>query len=77
MSLRIEPFTDEYVLYLRDESRSTGEADFICFPTCEDDVQEALAFARQRGICVTLQGGRTGLAAGCVPCAANIISSVR
>ena len=67
MSLRIDPFTDEYMLYLRDESRSTGEADFICFPTCEDDVQEALAFARQRGICVTLQGGRTGLAAGCVP----------
>ena len=65
--MQIDRFTDEYALYLRDESRSTGTADFICFPSCEEEVQEALSFARERGLCETFQGGRTGLAAGCVP----------
>jgi D-lactate dehydrogenase (cytochrome) len=77
LSFRIEPFTDEYTLYLRDESRSTGAADFICFPTCEDDVQEALAFARIHGLCVTTQGSRTGLAAGCVPRSGLILNLSR
>ncbi|MBP5750264.1 MAG: FAD-binding oxidoreductase, partial [Firmicutes bacterium] len=67
MSFRIEPFTDEYALYLRDESRAEGKADWICFPSSEEDVLEALSFARTRGLSVTLQGGRTGLAAGAVP----------
>ena len=46
--MRIYPFTDEYALYLRDESRSVGEAVWICFPVCETDVSEALAFAREK-----------------------------
>ena len=57
--MRIYPFTEEYALYLRDESRSVGEAAWICFPVCEEDVREALAFAREKGLCVTTQGGRT------------------
>ena len=65
--MRIYPFTEEYALYLRDESRSAGEAAWICFPVCEEDVREALSFAREKDLCVTTQGGRTGLAAGCVP----------
>ncbi|MBR0209654.1 MAG: FAD-binding oxidoreductase, partial [Firmicutes bacterium] len=65
--MRIYPFTEEYALYLRDESRSVGEAAWICFPVCEEDVREALSFAREKDLCVTTQGGRTGLAAGCVP----------
>ncbi|MBO4881320.1 MAG: FAD-binding oxidoreductase, partial [Firmicutes bacterium] len=67
MSLRIEPFTNEYALYLRDESRSTGEAAYIAFPSDEEEVREALSFARANGLPVTTQGGRTGLAAGAVP----------
>ena len=67
MSLQIEPFTNEYALYLRDESRSTGEAAYIAFPSDESGVQDALAFARANGLPVTTQGGRTGLAAGAVP----------
>ncbi|MCR4725585.1 MAG: FAD-binding oxidoreductase [Clostridia bacterium] len=63
----IKKLTDEHALYLRDESRARGEAAWICFPACEEEVREALSFARERGLCVTTQGGRTGLAAGCVP----------
>ena len=65
--LKIERISDEHALYLRDESRSIGKADFIAFPSCDADVREALAFARERGLPVTTQGGRTGLAAGAVP----------
>ena len=67
MSLRIEPFTNEHALYLRDESRSTGEVAYIAFPSDEEEVREALSFARANGLPVTTQGGRTGLAAGAVP----------
>ena len=65
--MKIERISDEHALYLRDESRSVGKADFIAFPVCDEDVREALAFARERGLSVTTQGGRTGLAAGAVP----------
>ncbi len=63
----IAKFSEEHRLYLRDESRSVGKADYIAFPSCEEDVKRALAFAREKGLSVTTQGGRTGLAAGCVP----------
>ena len=65
--MKIERVSDEHALYLRDESRSVGEADYIAFPVCDADVFEALAFARENGLAVTTQGGRTGLAAGAVP----------
>ena len=60
-------FGPEHALYLRDESRSAGEASCIAFPKDESGVQEALAFARANRLSVTTQGGRTGLAAGAVP----------
>ena len=63
----VQAFGPEHALYLRDESRSTGEAAFIAFPSDEAEVQEALAFARAKRLPVTTQGGRTGLAAGAVP----------
>ncbi|MBO5517313.1 MAG: FAD-binding oxidoreductase [Firmicutes bacterium] len=65
--MKIERVSDEHALYLRDESRSVGKADYIAFPVCDADVFEALAFARENGLAVTTQGGRTGLAAGAVP----------
>ena len=64
---QIKKITEEHALYLRDESRSAGSAEYIAFPRCEEEVGEALAFARRQGLAVTTQGGRTGLAAGCVP----------
>lgn len=65
--MKIERVSEEHALYLRDESRSVGKADYIAFPVCDEDVLEALAFARTNGLAVTTQGGRTGLAAGAVP----------
>ena len=70
----VQPLSEEFDEYRRDESRSVGEADAIAFPTCEDDVVQILRRLRldaeaacERPVPVTVQGARTGLAAGAVP----------
>ena len=72
--VRVLPLTTEYEEYRRDESRSVGEAEQIAFPTCEDEVRAIMcgvrgqaAAAGERPCAVTVQGARTGLAAGAVP----------
>lgn len=42
MSATIKPFTDEFEEYGRDESRASGEASSISFPTTEDEVRAIL-----------------------------------
>ena len=63
----IQPFTSDYDEFLRDESRSVGTASFIAFPETEDDVCAVLRELHAEGTPVTVQGSRTGLAAGAVP----------
>ena len=63
----IKKLTEEYVDYLRDESRSTGFADGICFAACEEDIIDVLKKCYSDKTPVTIQGGRTGVAAGAVP----------
>lgn len=53
--------------YLRDESRLAGTADCIVFPETTEEIREALCLAGDRGLSVTIQGSRTGLAGGAVP----------
>ena len=72
--VRVLPLTTEYEEYRRDESRSVGKAEQIAFPTCEDEVRaimcgvrEQASAAGERPCAVTVQGARTGLAAGAVP----------
>jgi len=67
MSIRILDVGDEYADFLHDESRREGRADKIAFPASTEEVQEALAMARQNHWPVTVQGGRTGITGGCVP----------
>ena len=68
------PLSAEYDEYRRDESRSVGEAEQIAFPESEDEVRAVLRCVRERAAAegerpepVTVQGARTGLAAGAVP----------
>ncbi len=63
----IQPFTPDYDEFLRDESRSVGNADFIAFPETEEEVRDALRELHGQGAPITVQGSRTGLAAGAVP----------
>lgn len=73
----VRPFTDEFVEFLRDESRRTGTADSISFPRTEADIRAALKAAHEAGEVVTVQGARTGITAGAVPEGGHILNVSR
>lgn len=62
---------------LRDESRRTGTADGIAFPGSSQEICALLQQATQAGRRVTIQGARTGLAAGAVPDGGLVINLSR
>jgi len=70
-------FGKQYSEYLHDESRTVGNADSISFPRCEDDVRALLKDLSRRGTPITVQGGRTGLAAAAVPFGGHIMNMSR
>jgi D-lactate dehydrogenase (cytochrome) len=67
----------DYDDYLRDESRSVGFADSIAFPESEQDVRDIMAQLYEQGIPVTVQGARSGLAAGAVPHGGCVLNTSR
>ena len=67
VSLEILDIGDDYADFLHDESRREGHAEKIAFPTSAEDIREALKMAAESGWPITIQGGRTGIAGGCVP----------
>ncbi len=73
----IRPLDAEYAEYLRDESRSTGEAESISFPTTESEVREILRALHPSRTPITVQGARTGLAAGAVPHGGHVLNLSR
>lgn len=73
----IMPWSSDYEEYLRDESRGTGEAETISFPTTEPEVIEILQQASARGGSVTIQGARTGIVAGAVPRGGHVLNLSR
>ena len=77
MPATIKPFTDEFEEYGRDESRASGEASSISFPTTEDEVRVILGKLHAECVPVTVQGARTGLAAGAVPHGGHILNTSR
>ena len=77
MPASIKPFSDEFEEYRRDESRSVGEAQSISFPADEDGVRAVLAELSPDACPVTVQGARTGLAAGAVPHGGHVLNTSR
>ncbi len=75
--MAIIPWKDEYLDYLRDESRRTGTADSISFPTTEAEVIEIVKAVRAEGGAITTQGARTGIVAGAVPQGGHILNLSR
>lgn len=73
----ILPMGGEFSAYLRDESRISGQAESISFPRGEDQICAILQAMSAAGMRVTAQGGRTGLAAGCVPAGGHILNLSR
>lgn len=72
----VKPVDETHEGLLRDESRTQGRADTCSQPTSEAEVREVL---RELGgtVPVTVQGARTGLAAGCVPFGGHVMSLQR
>lgn len=60
--------------YLKDESRTTGHAETISFPKGEDEVRSILVELAETKTKITLQGARTGLAAGAVPFGGHVMN---
>lgn len=67
----------DFIEYLRDESRLTGEADTISFPRNEAEIREILSACSAREILVTVQGARTGIVGGAVPREGHILNLSR
>ena len=75
MEHQIIPYSDLYAAYLRDESRTVGEAESISFPRTEDEVRQILRALHEAGTPVTVQGARTGLAAAAVPRGGHVMAT--
>ena len=67
-------FTSEHEDYLRDESRRVGEAKSISFPKNENEIVKILKLLEMVKIEVTVQGARTGIAAGAVPQGGHVLN---
>lgn len=66
-STLVNDMENEYDQYLNDESRTVGKADYISFPTSEDDIVKIVSYAKKNNEKVTVQGALTGITAGAVP----------
>ena len=66
--------SEGYEGYCRDESRATGEASTISFPTSEEEVRATVRQMKKDGTPITVQGGRNGLAAGAVPHGGHVLN---
>ncbi len=62
---------------LRDESQCHGQAEALVMAESEADVVAALRQATARNMAVTLQGARTGIAAGAVPAGGLVLNLSR
>jgi len=71
---KVRAFTSEFDEYRKDESRSVGQAESISFPENEEDVCHILKQLYKDKIPITLQGGRTGLAAAAVPGGGHVMN---
>ena len=73
----IRNLSDEYSDYLRDESRTIGNAATISFPKSEKDIIEIVKYCHEHDILINIQGARTGLAGGASPVGGNILNLSR
>ncbi len=76
-STLFKPYTEDYAEYIRDESRTVGACAYIAFPRDHEEARMAMAEAYAEGLPITIQGGRTGLAAGAVPQSGLVINTSR
>ncbi|MBQ6685486.1 MAG: FAD-binding oxidoreductase, partial [Firmicutes bacterium] len=70
----IKNMNEDFEMYLQDESRTVGHAERIAFPSSEEDIKAVMKECFIAGEKVTVQGGRTGIAAAAVPYGGCIVN---
>lgn len=75
--MHIQPWPVEFDDFLHDESRNRGHAETISFPRAEEDVRAAVRELHADAVPITVQGARTGLAAGAVPQGGHVLNLSR
>jgi D-lactate dehydrogenase (cytochrome) len=70
----VRALTPQDADYLRDESRLSGRAESIAFPSSEAEAREVLRRTSAAGTPVTVQGGRTGITGGAVPNGGHVLN---
>ncbi|MDO5853138.1 MAG: FAD-binding oxidoreductase [Thermoplasmata archaeon] len=63
--------------YLTDESKMTGEAEYVVTPNDVEELKEAMRINHSKGNRMTVSGMRTGLCGGCVPKGGYVLSLER
>lgn len=74
MGIKFEKITDNHSVFLRDESRKTGNADSISFPENTEEVIEIISELSSRKEAITIQGARTGITGGAVPDSGHVLN---
>ena len=75
--MHIQPWSVEFDDFLHDESRNRGHAETISFPRTEEDVRAVVRELHAGAVPITVQGARTGLAAGAVPQGGHVLNLSR
>ena len=74
MSPLIQPLKPHHTDYLKDESRTSGQAESISFPKNEIEVKQIVKALFQQNIPITVQGSRTGITGGAVPLRGHLLN---
>lgn len=77
MDVLIKELSADFSGFLKDESRTVGYAETISFPKDEEQTRAILAELAKSRTPVTIQGSRTGLAAGAVPFGGHVMNMSR
>ena len=73
----IRKLTPEYADYLFDESRTMGHAEYIAFPSSEEEIREVVRWCAEHRVPLTAQGALTGLAGGASPAGGLVLNLQR
>lgn len=71
----IEPMSEKFAGMLRDESRMEGHADAVARPCDTEQLAQAVKYAAQKGLPITVQGAATGVECGAVPRGGLLVST--
>ncbi len=67
--------SDNFASYLSDESKLTGEADWLFFPKSEAEICSIMNFLRENKIGIYISASRTGIVGSSVPTSGGILST--